>query len=74
MLYNENGHPVESAKQIHSISQPEQEKIEAFLQGCVYTWCNIHAEPLRDTRRQKAVSILGVINMKNQKNSAQPIL
>ena len=30
MLYNENGHPVESAKQIHSISQPEQEKIEAF--------------------------------------------
>lgn len=45
MLYNENGQPVESAKQIHSISQPEQEKIEAFLQGCVYTWCNIHAEP-----------------------------
>ena len=45
MLYNENGHPVESAKQIHSISQPEQEKIEAFLQGCVYTWCNIHEKP-----------------------------
>ena len=45
MLYNENGHPVESAKQIHSISQSEQEKIEAFLQGCVYTWCNIHEKP-----------------------------
>lgn len=74
MLYNENGQPVESAKQIHSISQPKQEKIEAFLQGCVYTWCNIHAEPLRDTRRQKAVSILGVIYMKNHQNSAQPIL
>lgn len=53
MLYNENGHPVESAKQIHSISQPEQEKIEAFY---------------------RAVSILGVIYMKNHQNSAQPIL
>ena len=44
MLNDENGQPVESAKQIHSISQPEQEKIEAFLQGCVYTWCNAKKE------------------------------
>lgn len=47
MLYNENGQPVESAKQIHSISQPEQEKIEAFLQVCVYTWCNKHEKPAK---------------------------
>lgn len=42
MLYNENGHPVESANQVDSISNQDLEKIQAYLQGCVYTWCNIH--------------------------------
>lgn len=53
MLYNENGQPVESAKQIHSISNQSRRKLR---------------------RSYRAVSILGVINMKNQQNSAQPIL
>ena len=40
MLNDENGKPVKSANQINSISNQDLEKIEAFLQGCVYTWCN----------------------------------
>lgn len=44
MLNDENGKPVKSANQIDSISQPEQEKIEKFLQGCVYAWCNTKKE------------------------------
>lgn len=40
MLNDENGKPVESAKQIDSISKTEMKKIQDYLQGCVYTWCN----------------------------------
>ena len=47
MLNDENGKPVESAKQIDSISKTEMKKIQDYLQGCVYTWCNIHEKPAK---------------------------
>ena len=47
MLYDENGKLVESANQIDSISNHDMEKIQAYLQGCVYTWCNIYEEPTK---------------------------
>ena len=40
MLNDENGQPVKSANQINSISETEMKKIQDYLQGCVYTWCN----------------------------------
>lgn len=40
MLYDEKGQSVESANQVDSISNQDLEKIQAYLQGCVYTWCN----------------------------------
>ena len=40
MLYDENGQPVKSANQINSISNQDFDKIQDYLQGCVYTWCN----------------------------------